>query len=210
VRKGVTKSALAAFDRDRQHQTKREVILHAAASLFRTKGFAHTSLEDIAAALGVTKPTIYYYFASKQEILYRCLLAVFDAADQALTESIESAETGREALETYFHRYLLMQLQGSVPAVPLDDARALSADYFEHITKRRKERRDRLRAVVADGIKDGSIVDCDPKVVVSTWAGATTWVVDAYSGNPEDAARIADDVRRIFLWGLTPPDASDD
>lgn len=49
-------------------QEQRERILEAATRLFDEKGYAGTSIEDIAQVLGVTKPFVYYYFKNKQEI----------------------------------------------------------------------------------------------------------------------------------------------
>ena len=47
---------------------KRERILKAAERLFAAQGYANTTMAQIVAALGVTKPFVYYYFHSKQEI----------------------------------------------------------------------------------------------------------------------------------------------
>ena len=47
---------------------KRERILQAAEDLFARQGYANTTMDQIVAALGMTKPFIYYYFRNKQEI----------------------------------------------------------------------------------------------------------------------------------------------
>src|SRR5262249_48099601 len=52
---------------------RRAALLHAAARVFARAGFAHTSLEEIAAAAGVTRLIIYRHFDSK-EVLYRAVL----------------------------------------------------------------------------------------------------------------------------------------
>lgn len=52
---------------------KREVILNAALDVFATYGFRRTSMDDIAKAAGVSRPTLYQGFANKQEI-YRGLI----------------------------------------------------------------------------------------------------------------------------------------
>lgn len=62
----------AAFDRDEQRRRKREAVLRVAASAFNRRGFANTSMDDVASVLGVSKPTLYQYFKSKQELLYAC------------------------------------------------------------------------------------------------------------------------------------------
>ncbi len=52
---------------------RRELILEAGARLFGDRGYAHASLDEIAAAAGVTKPILYRHFDSKKA-LYLALL----------------------------------------------------------------------------------------------------------------------------------------
>ncbi|HET9438592.1 MAG TPA: TetR/AcrR family transcriptional regulator, partial [Longimicrobiales bacterium] len=57
----------------RQKQQKRRAeILHAALSAFREHGFHATSLDDIAARVGIRKTALYHYFADKDALLYEC------------------------------------------------------------------------------------------------------------------------------------------
>src|SRR6202048_986586 len=63
--------------RERQHdrEVKREAVIRAAAHAFNHKGYHNTSLDDIAAALQVTKPTVYYYVTNKEQLLFECFVA---------------------------------------------------------------------------------------------------------------------------------------
>ena len=66
-------------ERGPQRDAKRDAVVRAAAKLFTTRGFKGTSLDDIAASLGVTKPTLYHYVANKEEILFACVQRGLDA-----------------------------------------------------------------------------------------------------------------------------------
>ncbi|MEJ0024712.1 MAG: TetR/AcrR family transcriptional regulator [Rhizomicrobium sp.] len=55
--------------REEKFELKRRALLNTAASLFRTKGVENTSLGDIAVELNISKPTVYYYFANKDQVL---------------------------------------------------------------------------------------------------------------------------------------------
>ena len=59
-----------------------ETILHGAAEAFARSGFADTSMEDVAAATGVTRLIVYRHFSSKED-LYR---AVLERVSKRLTE----------------------------------------------------------------------------------------------------------------------------
>src|SRR5512140_388046 len=54
----------------REH--RQDEILHAALLAFRERGFAGTTLDDIAVRLGVRKTALYHYFPDKEAILYAC------------------------------------------------------------------------------------------------------------------------------------------
>ena len=82
--------------REREAQSRREAILAAARRLFAARGFAGTTMEDVAAATDLTKVTVYKYFCSKQELLgslllanMKTLLAGFDRADADAVEPMD-------------------------------------------------------------------------------------------------------------------------
>lgn len=56
----------------------RDLILATAASMFRDRGFAATSIRDIAEALGVSKAALYYHFPSKEAIYLSLVQPAFD------------------------------------------------------------------------------------------------------------------------------------
>ncbi|WP_016969184.1 TetR/AcrR family transcriptional regulator [Pseudomonas tolaasii] len=65
--------------RERQKERRREAILVAGIELFDRYGYSNATVEQIAAAAGVSSPTVFNYFGSKQEILF----ALVDRADRA-------------------------------------------------------------------------------------------------------------------------------
>jgi len=67
--------------------TTRERVLDAALVSFGTRGYEATSLDQVAAELGIRKQTILYYFPSKPELLD----AVVDMGSAALVETLEAA-----------------------------------------------------------------------------------------------------------------------
>jgi AcrR family transcriptional regulator len=74
--------------------TRRAAILRAAASAFAERGFAGTSMDDVAAAAGVTRLIVYRHFDSK-ESLYAAVLQ--HVRDRLAAESAASARRGEQA-----------------------------------------------------------------------------------------------------------------
>jgi AcrR family transcriptional regulator len=69
---------------DRSGASTREKILGAALDLFTQQGFDGTSMREIAGRLGITKPSIYYHFASKEDILLALHMRVHELSKAAL------------------------------------------------------------------------------------------------------------------------------
>jgi AcrR family transcriptional regulator len=58
--------------RELKAERKRRDILRSAAHAFKKKGYSATTMEDIASELLMTQGSLYYYFKSKEEILFAC------------------------------------------------------------------------------------------------------------------------------------------
>jgi AcrR family transcriptional regulator len=90
-----------------QRRNKRDALLVTAARLFKQQGFASASLDQMAAQLGITKPTLYYYVRSKSELVQACALAGFQQAIEGVREALQSAgEAGLEAALKAYARVL--------------------------------------------------------------------------------------------------------
>src|SRR5690242_13997672 len=71
---------------ERRPEDRPDELLEAALHIFAERGYANTKLEDIAAKVGVSKGTIYHYFATKEDLLLRALEHYHDRAFQPLEE----------------------------------------------------------------------------------------------------------------------------
>src|SRR4029077_9835129 len=78
-------------ERLRDRELKRGAVIRAAAREFNRKGYHNTSLDDIAAALEVTKPTVYYYVTSKEQLLFECFVAGVEQIRAAFREARQLA-----------------------------------------------------------------------------------------------------------------------
>lgn len=198
----------AAFDRSRRFRDKQDAIVRAAARLFSERGFAHVSLDDVARSLSIAKPVLYYYYESKEQILYECYSRAFDVADAVLKAVLAAPGSGRERVERYLRDYLLGHLLGTAPVMPSHDLKALSAPLRAKIDRRRRARRDRLRDLIKAGIADGSIRRCDPRIVVAAWGGAASWIIESFHPRGGlSAQETANQVVALFLRGITPAKA---
>jgi AcrR family transcriptional regulator len=81
---------------------KRQAILDTAYGLFRTQGFAKTSMAEVTARVGGSKATIYGYFPSKEELFAECMTA---AVENYLSDTLQHLDASRgnaqEALRNF-------------------------------------------------------------------------------------------------------------
>ena len=81
--------------RERRRQMLRDEILQAAGELMREKGFAAMSMDELAAHVGISKPTLYSHFATKDEII---VAAITNSIDQ-VTAVVQADTTPRSPLQ---------------------------------------------------------------------------------------------------------------
>ena len=143
----------------RRKNARPEEILAAALEVFTDRGFAATTLEDVAKRAGVTKGTIYLYFDSK-EALFKALIRETIVPVIAQGEALAQSFTGsaRELLERLVREYWRLVGETSLAGIPkLMIAEAgnfpvLARFYYEEVVTRGH----RLMAgVIQRGIKAG-------------------------------------------------------
>ena len=184
---------------DQAYAHKRQVLIRAAS---RTFGRGATSLEQIAEKLNLTKPALYYYVSSKDELIFECYMLALDYGDEAL-ELAAGGANGMERIRIFLHRYIeLLVGEMQAPMVLLDYS-AIRRDLRDRIQKRRRDFDKVLRAMVADGIADGSIGACDPKLAVFWFMGAVNAIPRWFdAAGPKSGAEIAEAFIGFTVAGL--------
>jgi AcrR family transcriptional regulator len=87
----------------RPRSDTRERIQEVARELFVQQGVQRTSLQDIADKLGITKPALYYHFASREDLVRSILVPLIDEGEQFVADQENLGHTdARELLEGYF------------------------------------------------------------------------------------------------------------
>ena len=116
---------------------KQQLIRDKAAALFAERGFAATSIADIAAACGTAKSLVYHYFGAKDEILYDLLrdhmARLVAGAEAALATAADARERLREFVRAEIALYagardrhrLLLNALGDLPPARRDEIKAL-------------------------------------------------------------------------------------
>ncbi|MEU6561787.1 TetR/AcrR family transcriptional regulator [Nocardia nova] len=98
-------------------QSTKDAIREAAIRLFSHKGFEQTSLREVADAVGITKASLYYHYASKLDLLLAIIEPIFDDMNSVVDELDGvpySAPRARELLEHQLRTMLRHRTAGAM------------------------------------------------------------------------------------------------
>jgi AcrR family transcriptional regulator len=190
-------------DRRRARDEKREAVLRMAVQMFLDEGYHRATLNEVAARLNITKPALYNYFRSKEDILIECYRLgqkMFEASIAAIErESGDGLDKLRRLIRAYAH---VMTTDFGMCLVRLDD-RELSAEARARVRRAKRRYDAAFRASIAQGVADGSITPCNPKLATLAIAGSLNWIGHWYRpGGELSPAAIAEEFARRLTEGL--------
>ena len=185
--------------------SKRDAVILAAARAFNRHGYHNTSLDDIATGLQVTKPTLYYYVKNKEQLLFECFRTGLEPIRAAFADIGHSTGNARERLTIVLLRYAEAIASDFGWCMVRAEDLNLSGELQSHVKELKSEIDQGIRRLLREGVADGSIAACDPKMTAFALAGALNWIAHWYRDNeglePADIARTFVD---IFTRGLQP------
>ncbi|MBS0384467.1 MAG: TetR/AcrR family transcriptional regulator [Proteobacteria bacterium] len=182
---------------------RRFEVLRVAARVFGESGYGHATMDDVAAALGFTRPALYYYAKSKDALLIQCseiaMVALRGAAAGALNETI-----GRDQLCIFLHRYCEICADDFGRCFILADLRQLDDPARKAIGGARLWLAQSVAAMIRRGIADGSLRDCDAELTSGMLLATFNGVVCLRSMPAGEDQELADAVLDVFFEGLAP------
>jgi AcrR family transcriptional regulator len=193
-----------AKTREEQREEKRLAVLHTAAALFNEKGFHATSLDEVAERLNISKPTVYYYIKSKEEILFECVRIGLEMVVGAADEVARAGGTAEEKLVAVMHKYAeIVTMNFGMCLIRVGEDPLPPASRAALRTLKSKIDRQ-FRTLVQEGIEEGAFAPCDPKITAFAIAGTLSWIAIWYDPNgPMSAKEIADRCIALIMNGLT-------
>jgi long-chain acyl-CoA synthetase len=190
---------------------KKDAVLLAGARLFTRKGFQGTSLDDIAQSLGVTKPTLYYYIANKEEILIECVERGLTAFHQGLAALVESGLGGRDLLRAAMALYAEVVTSDFGMCASRVGEDPLSGDKRRALRQRKGEVDVDFRLLIEQGMQRGWILAGDAAVAAFTVVGALSGIGRWYRPETHSAESLQDAVQHcieMLLRGVLSAPAS--
>lgn len=183
-------------------------ILRAAARLFKDKGYAGTSIQDIAAELGLRKSSLYHHFTSKEEILVAILNRGADRALEQLAALRDQPGTAPERLERMARvhmDWISADFDSAIAVMILQRGTALADDQRARFLEKRRRYQGLLEQLLRQGVERGEIVDADPGLTALALLGMLNWAVYWYRrGGRRSGDEIAHHFVNLIVEGLRP------
>ena len=188
-----------------------EEVYAAALKLFREKGYHATSMQDIAAAVGLYKGSLYHYIDGKEDLLARVFERAMDmlladveriAADtasrpsaqlrQIINAHVEAVANNLDALTVFLHEW-----------------RALAGDSLSSVRAQRDRYTSLVSDIIARGVRAGEFHAPDVRITTLGLIGMCNWLCQWYRPSGRlSPAEIATHFADLVLDGLTTTSSS--
>ncbi|TQC47835.1 TetR/AcrR family transcriptional regulator [Rhodococcus sp. WS4] len=207
-------AAAATAENNPAYQERVKEIRRAAGKVFHERGFRGTKVQDIAAATGVDRATLYYYIGSKEE-LFREAVSEAVSANIAAAEAIARQDLGaadklarmiQTLMASYeeFYPYLYVFMQEDVDK--LESGKFADQDWIKTVKDWNYRYFKLVRTTISDGIADGTFrTPLPPGVVANCVIGMLNSSHQWFRpGGLLDADEIGEGISQLILAGISP------
>ena len=153
----------------------RDAIIRAATEIINDKSYALATLTGIAATLDMRDAALYHYFPNKQALAYACHLSSLERFERLLHQSDEMGGTGEDKLR-HLIRHMLAESAQNGPQLYFGDYSYLESTQRTAVTDWANRLKTILIRFLKEGMADGSVVQCEPELVVELLLGMLIWL----------------------------------
>lgn len=190
---------------EEQHRGKREALFRTAVRAFNESGFYSTTLDDIAARLHVSKPTLYYYVKNKDDILLECYSIGFAHMQEAIDQAQKTSQTGAEKISSFLNAYMELVTNPFGQCIIRTGLQPLAPESRAKLLPVARRVNESLQEILRQGMNDATIRRCDVKMTANAILGCFNSVAFWFDENGKlKPAEIAARYIELFLAGLRP------
>jgi AcrR family transcriptional regulator len=146
--------------------TKRELILQTARELLAKNGFAKTTLDDIANALGMKKPSLYYYYTNKDALLEDVMQREEENFCSMVGEALSKSDTAIDKIINYEKaKFEYVKETIKLHEMSTNIILELKSKLIEHIKSIHAKEINMIKKILDESVKNKEIKKCDTKKV---------------------------------------------
>ena len=196
--------AVDGQQRTAHYGKKLNSVLSASSVLFAKKGFERTTIRDVSQATGMSLAGLYYYFQSKEELLFLIQFRAFDSLCDRLKEIIASETDPQACLQSmismhfdYFIRHM------SDLKICSREIESLEGAFYKKVADKRKEYFDLTQSIFDKITHEYGGSTADSRLAALYLFGTLNWIYQWYKpGRYPDAEELASQLAGIYLQGF--------
>lgn len=188
----------------RHHDEKLQQILKTSAKIFAEKGFHRTSIRDIARATGLSLAGLYYYFRTKEELLYLIQEQCFLTLLQRWQKTSDAEQDPRTRMRIFAENHLSFFLHNMYEMkVMAHEDESLSGEYAEKILVLKRRYVKVLMDLIAELQRQEGEKRIDLRVATFSLFGMMNWIYTWYQPKRDLALpHLIEQMLRIYFFGL--------
>lgn len=187
-----------------QFDEKLSSILSTAGKVFAEKGYHNASIRDIARATGVSLSGLYYYFQSKEELLYLIQDHAFGTLLCRLEERLAGVEDPQLRLRILIHNHLTYFIDSMAEMKVLShEAESLTGEYLRNVN-RKKKRLTEIAMEILRELRPES--ELNERFATFALFGMMNWLYNWYRPDRDaPVEQLVDDLTRLYIGGFLNP-----
>ncbi len=183
----------------------RKRILAEATHLFAHKGYGSTSVREVVACAGVTKPTLYYYFENKEALYVEAVKAQIALMSDLVRRAMSTSGTVRDRFRAFVEQYVRVALSNRDGVRLAMTATSPSTDERPEIDLMtiHRETLGPLECLLAEGLQAGEIrANLAPRFAVIALVGSATMHLKSALNGWELPPDFADQIVDLYFEGV--------
>ena len=187
----------------RKHSIVRDEVLLSATRLFAERGYRAISMDDIAASLEYTKSVVYYYFKSKNQILWQIICRTLEK----YTSDIEAIISRNDDPETTLlamlqHHAMLVMEHSEWSAIFNKEMSELTPSQQQQLSRLKRSYDGMFWSTYQKGVAAGAFRDLPAHIVIGGLLGMCNWLYTWYKPTgPMSAEEIASSFVELMRSG---------
>jgi TetR/AcrR family transcriptional regulator, cholesterol catabolism regulator len=179
-------------------------VLKTSAAIFAEKGYHSTSIRDIARAAKMSLSGLYYYFGSKEELLFLiqdyCFSTLVDDSQRLLEGIADPVSRLRLFIENHLNYFVNNMNEMKVLS---HEANSITGDYLKKVNSKKRQYVDLAMGLLEEIGRERRVEGLDLRVATFSLFGMMNWIYNWYNPRKDvDVAGLSENITRLFLFGF--------
>jgi AcrR family transcriptional regulator len=191
-------------NRTARYDEKLNAVLSASSALFAKKGFERATIRDVSNATGMSLAGLYYYFSSKEELLFLIQFRTFDSICENLREIIKNETDSQTCLHSMINMHFEYFIRNMNDLkICSREIESLEGDFYQKVAEKRREYFELTQSIFEKIIDQSGGSSADSRLAALYLFGTLNWIYQWYKpGRYPDAKELASQLAGIYLQGF--------